>query len=41
MINIALGFIEADDCQYLAADLNGDQAINVLDILSLVSLILD
>ena len=41
MVNIALDFIEADDCQYLAADLNGDQMVNVLDILNLVNLILD
>ena len=31
-------FIDADDCQYLAADLNGDQMVNVLDILNLVNL---
>ena len=41
MVNIALDFIDADDCQYLAADLNGDQMVNVLDILNLVNLILD
>ena len=41
MINIALNLIETDDCQYAASDLNQDGTVNVLDILDLVSLILD
>ena len=41
MINIALDYIEAEDCQYLIADLNEDGIVNILDILNLVNLILD
>ena len=41
MVNIALDFIEPNECQYLLADLNDDQTVNVLDILSLVNVILD
>ena len=41
MINIALDYIEVEDCQYAVADLNEDGIVNILDILSLVNLILD
>jgi len=40
LVNIALGLVDADDCQLQAADLNLDSTINILDILALVNLIL-
>ena len=41
MVNIALGFIDASECEFISADLNQDSEVNVLDILLLVGLILD
>ena len=41
MINIALGLVEYDECQFESADLNLDQEVNILDILNLVNLILN
>ena len=40
MINFALGFIEANECEFFSSDLNQDGVINILDILNLVNLIL-
>ena len=41
MINIALGLLEYNECQFESADLNLDQEVNILDILNLVNLILN
>jgi len=40
LVNIALGLVDAEECQLQAADLNLDSTINILDILALVNLIL-
>ena len=41
MVNIALEFVEASECEFISADLNQDGIVNILDILGLVNLILD
>ena len=40
LVNIALGLVEAEECQLQVSDLNLDASINILDILALVNLIL-
>ena len=40
LVNIALGLVDAEECQLQVADLNLDSTVNILDILALVNLIL-
>jgi hypothetical protein len=40
MVNIVLELIDSDSCQLEYGDLNSDQVFNILDIVSLVSIIL-
>ena len=41
MIGIVLATIEPTDAQLSAADLNGDDIVNILDIVQIVNIILN